>query len=316
MSLKNLQIALQKIRRFLLKQKMILFCIVLTIVGSFMLSYAFSLQQTYNNAPSKRIDPNLEGFALAQNETEIKIDFLMVGVLLEPPTLAFSYQFELQRNGTYYILLRFPFRITKVNNYMSLPLHADLLINNQTRGSSLLFTLVNENSNKIDEMIDAEFSVEETFISGRRGEYLVNLRFTYAEAMGSVLLEKMGFNITEEPSIVQYINTSTITNFVLILSHPERLTITYAFPQFTVGPVGWPASNLTAITWFYKELEPRELSFIAYYKDGAEYDNYQSILFSSGIWYGLSFSVIITGVFEFIRTILSPSNKSATSPDK
>jgi hypothetical protein len=299
------------------EQKMILFCIGLIIVGSSMLSYAFSLQQMYNNAPSKCIDPYLEGFELAQNETEIRIDFLMVVVLLEPRTLAFSYQFELQRNGTYYIFLKFPFRITKVNNCRSIPLHADFqLINNQTRGSSLLFALVNENSNKIDEMIEAEFSIEETFISGRRGEYLVNLRFTYEEAMGSVLLEKMGFNITEEPAIVRYVNASAIKNFVLILAYPERLTITYAFPQFTVGPVVLYESNSTGITWFYEELDPRELSFVVYYKDSAEYDSYQLILFSSGIWYGLSFSVIITAIFEFIRTILSLSSRSALYQDE
>jgi len=304
----NMLCPLEKTYKFLLEKRMVLFCIGLIIIGLLMLSYAFSLQQIYSNAPSKHIDQHLEGFALAQNETEISIDYLLVGVSLEPPKLALSYNFEFEKEGTYYILFKFPFQIIKIDDSGSTPLHASFqLSNNRSRGSLLLVTIVKESSTKLDEYIHGTFTVEETFISGRRGEYFVNLRFTYLEAVGSLFLDKMGFNVTEEYAIVRYINATNITNFALFLWYPEKLTITYASPQFTIGPFNWypPPPNMTSVTWFYKELDPRELSILVYYRDSNEYDHYQLVLFSSGIWYGLSFSVILTGIFELIKTLSS-----------
>lgn len=300
----------QKKYEFSMRERMAIFYIAFIVVGALMLSYAVSLQRAYNNAPSKLIDPNLEGFAVTHNVTKIEMGCLLMAIILEPPTLAISYQFELEKNDTYSILFRFPFRIKEINNTVSFPVHADFhLINNQTFGSLFLNEIyAQEDSGKVKEYISCDFPIEETFISGRRGSYFANVRFTYLAFMGTTLLDEIGYN--QSLWSQEYIESLVpIKNFFLFFLYPERMTITQVFPAFTVGPVRWPPPiylpNMTSITWHFEELEARELSTLVYYYDNDEYDKYQQMLFNSGLWYGLGFSAIIAGIFEFVRVVLS-----------
>jgi len=306
--------SLQKYKVLLKERRVVLF-VASIVVGMFLSGYAMFLQRTYNNAPSKFVDPNLEGFAVAraQNSTDLEIDYLLMAIVLEPPTLAISGQFEIEKNGTYGILFRFPFRIKEINSSTSAPVHADFqLINNQTYGSLFLIEIDARNlwTDKLKEYISYEFPIEETFTSGRRGNYFANLRFTYLQSIGTILLDTI--DIESTLISLEYLESLvSIKNFFVFFLYPERITITQAFPHFTVGPIKWPSPsympNMTSINWYFEELEARELSMLVYYNDNDEYDKYQLMLFNSGLWYGLGFSIVIAGVFEFVRTLLSPS---------
>jgi len=293
-----------------LKKGISIFYIAFILVGIIMSSYAASLQGAYINAPSKTIDPNLEGFIIMQNEpknkTKVEIEYFMMAIILEPPTLAISCQFKIEKTETYNISFHFPFRIKEINNSFGFPIPAEFqVINNKMSGSIVLTEIyAQEDLGKLNETISCEFLIEETFTSGKRGNYFVNVRFTFLPYMGTILNETEWARITWSREFLE--SLVPINNFFLFFLYPKGITVTQAFPEFSVGPVRWPSPNylpdMESITWYFKKLEARELSILVYYNDNEEYEMYQQMLFNSGLWYGIGFSVILTGIFEFAKT--------------
>jgi hypothetical protein len=291
-------------------EPLIVVCVITIFTGSGMLGYAVWLQNVYNNAPTKTIDRNLEGFFVMENETGISDDYLGMIIVLQPPTLYVEHAVELEQNGTYNFVLCFPFRIREINQTSSVPIKSEFeLDNNGTKGSSVSISLVRqEGSVNITETVGASFSIEETFVSGRRGTYFANIRFTYFGALGTILLNSPWINRTEW--LPKYLGPvpMPVKNFFLIFMYPERISVTQASPDFTIGPSGFPSSNampnMTSLTWYYQEMNSSDFSIVIHFTDNPEYDSYQQTLFNSGLWYGLGPTIMITSLFELGRKII------------
>jgi hypothetical protein len=309
-----------------LKEPMIIICLVTIVTGSIIIGYATSLQNAYNNARVKTIDPQLEGFFVIQNETGLTTDMFQMWLSLEPPGLSIFYMVTLESNGSYNFEFYLPFRIKVITDNQSFPLEAKFeLVNNETQGSIVLISLNRQGPDRTGETISASFTVEETFISGSKGTYFANIRLTSFDALGSLVWNSIWTNLTEwlelHPDVLRLpYKPMPVKNFVFRLVYPTRMTLTQASPEYTIGPAGllprstsagyW--SNLTSLVWYFEELNFTRPSIVVHYVDSQEANSFQQTLFNSGLWYGLGFAITLRGVFELVERVLHTKERQQT----
>lgn len=298
------------------------FILGLIILGIAGILYFQAVGQTYS------VKPDLSGFAIARNETNVSPQSLTMCLNVDPPEFSFDYTCEFNKTGTYDFVFVFPFYIkTMLSGYSSMignSGYKDMTFNATDRGSAVWCNYTYDNASFMIPDIAGVFSIEKTFESGSKGSYTVIFPFDAGSGgiPSSVVAEpfkEFGMN-SFQPIGMRYITLQ-------VCDLPSDCIVTNSFPQIDRGPVTGNSLSLfgnfptTYVEWQLDTIvntvrsvtvtnfQSQEMiysaslldSVILNYNDQAAIDHFTIYLFVSGIVFGIGSSVVVTTVYDALK---------------
>jgi hypothetical protein len=269
------------------------FFLAFFLVGLIVLAFGIVFCFLYFGAPTDTSNPNLQGFAVLKNDT-ITPEAFGVTIYADPPQLYFSYFFRMESAGNYdlFFIFIFPFYIRE-----SITSNYPLAINHTSTGSLILVHYRMETgSENIPDNIDGLFSINQTFMSGNRGSYVLSLPFG------------MGLNFdTLLPLYQEYGSYSYQQNVTISVVLPKNDVPTSYFPTPSLGPhYGAYYGNRTSssLEWDssvpINDLVPLNDETVILQNQN-EISLYSFYLFFSGILLGTGISLVFTVVYDYFK---------------
>lgn len=262
------------------------FTSLLILTGSISMIVGTVSLTGYYYAPRYSFLPTPRGFGMASNQTNIQPTTLWVDIQANAPQLGFRYYFQCSTNGTYNFLFTFPFKVIRKDS--STP---NMLFNSTSSGSVIWLEYLVEDVSTgwKPEEIWGYFDIDNTFQSGTRGSYTFLFPFENAidgEAVHNIQ-RKLGV-----PFHTQYEQNGTLE---LQFRLPARYQIIQTFPPLSIGPVPTNGS-ITRMEWKLKTLRQ---TVTIYCQDPDEMLLYQSLLFISGLGFGIGVPMFVDGIKEW-----------------
>jgi hypothetical protein len=315
---------------FWIRQKVLTLFVFTSIVGLVILGLAGLLyfDGVGTTAP---FSPELGGFAIARNETNVLPYSMTMGLCADPPQFRFDYSCMFNASGAFNFVFVFPFHIkTMFSPYKSMV--GDSGFQNMTFkeakwGSAVWCSFfVANDSHSRDQIftIVGEFTIEKTFQSGSKGSYTIFFPFDpVAGGIPSSVVDApfKEFGIDSfQPLGLRYITLD-------IFGLPDGSVLTNAFPQPDRGPIlgNCPGSTLgkpsTYVEWTLDTLlnsvnsvifapisgeskiysASLMSSVILNYNDPQAVDHYSTDLFISGLFFGIGSSLLTTAVYDAFK---------------
>lgn len=240
----------------------------------------------YINAPKYHLDPNLQGFGVARNQTSIYPSFFVVIVSVEPDQLFFQYGFYCDMKGTYNFLFIFPFRIK--SNLLST---RGMDFNTTSYGSAVWIEYVVNSVGNYN--VSGTFEIEDTFRTGTQGSYMFLLPF------GRGILPEVVGDLQRRLGVTFFSPDTSRIDLSFVI--PESYQIIQTIPPTKGAPSPIPSvywRNMTGATWEFSQLQD---SVAIYSQKVDEVKWYQVFLFFSGLLLSVGGEILITVAYDFLK---------------
>lgn len=251
-------------------------------------SYAESVFKKYKYARDYRIEDRYSGFGLAYNySSEFKPESFVMTIDLSQsftrPRLSFSFRIRISNNNTYKVLIILPFKLAET------PLSNEFNFTEIQQGTALSKEIKNYSDEPREINVGGSFYIENTFMHGIRSRYLVILPIQPSFGDINDLLNSL------------YMSSRNDFEFIVNLKIPSRYLSFNERPPISWGP-NFVETDSLMISWDFSETRPEPISI--FIESPIDQDIYQNYLFQSGLFYGISFPLLIQSLIEFLKELL------------